>query len=477
MPHSPTPEPSPAQPANPDETANAVRLERLERRLVRERTARKEAEQLLESKSRELYEVNVALQALTHELEARVAERTAEVQRLMEAERLREEQLRHAQKMEALGLLAGGVAHDFNNLLTVIGGVAQLLQTEPALTPFQDLFDEIVGASNRAGTLTAQLLSFSRRRSMEPQRFCAAVAVREVQNLLRRLLTERIDLRLEVADAPQGFDLYMDRGGFDQVLLNLAANARDAMPDGGWFAVRLSRTTIEGDLAETMQIRSGAYVHFDLIDCGVGMDIEVTRRAFDPFFTTKALGEGSGLGLANVYAIVQQAGGHVAIDSRPGAGTTVRMSLPVAPADAPRRVSAEPAIRSVDGPRTVLVVDDEPGVRTVASLSLRKRGFRVLEASSGEQALDVVKNTDAPIDVLLSDVRMPGMNGYDLAMHVHREAPAIARVLMSGYVDEEQLRDRIEAAGLPLIEKPFNSGTLVEAIHRVLSVNVSPIRS
>jgi len=465
----PTPDSEPALPDAHTVADEADRVARLERRLAREREARKEAERLLESKSRELYEANRSLQALTRDLEQRVEERTSEVQRLMDAERAREEQLRHAHKMEALGLLAGGVAHDFNNLLTVIGGASQLLQMEPALSPFQELFGEIIGASNRAGALTSQLLAFSRRRTTEPQRFCAAGAVRDVQHLLRRLLTERIDLRLEIGDATSTFDLFMDRGGFDQILLNLAANARDAMPEGGWFLVRLTKALMDERTAAAMHVPAGDYARLDVVDCGTGMDAEVAKRAFDPFFTTKPLGAGSGLGLANVYAIVRQAGGHVAIDSTPGAGTTIRVLVPVAPLDAPRSTASEPAPRTLEGPVTVLVVDDEPGVRTVASLSLRKRGFHVLEAGSGEQALDVVKNTQAPIDVMLSDVRMPGMNGYELAMCMQGARPSTACILMSGYVDEEHLRDRIVTAGLPLIEKPFTSGTLVDAIHRVLS--------
>jgi CheY-like chemotaxis protein len=276
-------------------------------------------------------------------------------------------------------------------------------------------------------------------------------------------------LRLEIGDATSTFDLFMDRGGFDQILLNLAANARDAMPEGGWFLVRLTKALMDERTAAAMHVPAGDYARLDVVDCGTGMDAEVAKRAFDPFFTTKPLGAGSGLGLANVYAIVRQAGGHVAIDSTPGAGTTIRVLVPVAPLDAPRSTASEPAPRTLDGPVTVLVVDDEPGVRTVASLSLRKRGFHVLEAGSGEQALDVVKNTQAPIDVMLSDVRMPGMNGYELAMCMQGERPSTACILMSGYVDEEHLRDRIVTAGLPLIEKPFTSGTLVDAIHRVLS--------
>jgi len=464
----------PDDPSPPDAPAGAseadARIERLERRLAREREARKAAEGLLESKSRELYESNQALHALTRDLEQRVAERTAEVQRLMAAERSREEQQRHSQKMEALGLLAGGVAHDFNNLLTVIGGVTQLLQLEPALDPFRDLLDEVVEASRRAGALTAQLLAFSRRRSMEPQLFRAVDAVRDLQHLIRRLLTERIDLRIELEERVH---VLMDRGGFDQIMLNLAANARDAMPDGGWFLVRTSSVTLSADVAHTLQIEPGEYLRLEASDCGTGMDGDVVQRAFDPFFTTKPLGKGSGLGLANVYAIVRQAGGHAAIESTLGQGTTVRFLLPAAsPGVQLRSRTPVQAQRPQPDRRTVLVVDDEPGVRTVAALSLRKRGFEVLEASSGSQALDISRHPDAAFDVLLSDVRMPGMNGFDLAMTLRAERPSVSLVLMSGYVDDDQLRNRIDAAGIPLIEKPFRPAELAELITRRLT----PIR-
>jgi signal transduction histidine kinase/CheY-like chemotaxis protein len=443
-------------------------VKRLERRIEREREARKTAEALLESKSRELYEVNQSLQALTRQLEARVAERTAEVQRLMAAERSREEQQRHLQKMEALGLLAGGVAHDFNNLLTVIGGVTQLLQAEPALEPFRDLMDEVIEASRRAGTLTAQLLAFSRRRSMEPQLFRAVDAVRDLQHLIRRLLTERIDLRIELDERVH---LLMDRGGFDQILLNLAANARDAMPTGGWFLIRTSSVTLTGDVAHSLHLEGGDYLRLEVADCGTGMDAEVVQRAFDPFFTTKPLGKGSGLGLANVYAIVRQAGGHASIESAPGHGTTVRFLLPAASPGSQLLRSRTPVQPQTPQPerRTVLVVDDEPGVRTVAALSLRKRGFEVLEASSGLQALDMARHPDAAFDVLLSDVRMPGMNGFELAMTLRAERPAVSLVLMSGYVDDEELRQRIDAAGIPIIEKPFRPAELAELITRRLT--------
>ena len=446
------------------------RIVRLERRLEREREARKAAERLLESKSRELYQSNQSLQVLTRDLERVVAERTAEVERLMEAERSREDQRRHSQKMEALGLLAGGVAHDFNNLLTVIGGVTQLLQAEPALEPFHDLMDEVVEASRRAGTLTAQLLAFSRRRSMEPQLFRAVDAVRDLQHLIRRLITERIELRIELEERVH---VLMDRGGFDQVLLNLAANARDAMPDGGWFLVRTSSVTLQEDVAHSLHLEPGEYLRLEVSDCGTGMDAEVAQRAFDPFFTTKPLGKGSGLGLANVYAIVRQAGGHASIESTPGHGTTVRFLLPAASPEAQRRSRTPVRAQSPQPERkTVLVVDDEPGVRTVAALSLRKRGFEVLEASSGPQALDISRHPDAAFDVLLSDVRMPGMNGFELAMTLRAERPAVSLVLMSGYVDDDQLRHRIDAAGIPLIEKPFRPAELADLITR----RMTPIR-
>jgi signal transduction histidine kinase/CheY-like chemotaxis protein len=450
-------EPECAAPTN-DELQQ--RLLRLERRVERERAARREAEQLLESKSLELFRANRTLQELADSLEVRVAERSAHIQSM-------EAQLRQSQKMEAVGLLAGGIAHDFNNLLMIIGGAAELLLDEAHEAERDQVLSDMRCAVERGRDLTSRLLSFSRREPVELVDIDTALTVRALEHLLRRLLTERIRLTLDLTGS---LLVQMSRGSFDQILLNLAANARDAMPQGGTFTIRTSPRMLGAGEATALQLEPGDYVQVTVIDTGTGMSSETARKAFDPFFSTKPLGDGSGLGLANVYSIVRQSRGYVGIETTPGMGTTFTILLPCSGVPAGRASGRMPVTPpSLQLPGELLVVDDEPGVRRVTAALMRRCGVAVREAASGEEALTIIDRADPPVAMLITDVRMPGMNGFELAMAARERHPSLPMLLISGYVDDPQVQERIDGAGLPLLKKPFVPQALwshvVQAMH------------
>lgn len=444
-------------PSNPPVDADA-RIARLEKRVAREREARRAAERLLESKSLELFTANVALQDLNDSLERRVEERTAEI-RAMEA------QLRHSQKMEAVGLLAGGIAHDFNNLLMIIGGGAALLPDATG-DERETIASELACAVQRGRELTSRLLAFSRREPAEQVSLELSRTVLTLEPLLRRLLTERIALTIDV---PDNLVVQLSRGGLDQILFNLAANARDAMPHGGDMHICAAPYIVSADEAATMQLEPGSYVLLEIRDNGLGMSEDTARRAFDPFFSTKPVGAGSGLGLATVYSLVRQSRGHIALHSSEGSGAAFHILLPCAEplplADAPADTSSP---SHTVGDR-ILVVDDELGVRRVIASLLHRQGFEVREASSGDEALTWIIQHPDSIDLLISDVRMPGMNGFELALAARAERPQLPVLLISGYVDDDTLHERIDAQGLTMMEKPFDIGTFLDRVRQTLS--------
>jgi len=436
----------------------AERITRLERRVERERAARREAERLLESKSLELFTANRALQELAESLERRVEERTAQI-RDMEA------QLRHSHKMEAVGLLAGGIAHDFNNLLMIIGGASALL---PDVTSEdrEQIMTELSSAVQRGRELTSRLLAFSRQEAVEQVELDVAATIASFEQLMRRLLTERIALTVNI---PPGLGVRLTRGGLDQILFNLAANARDAMPHGGRMAVRAALQTLSADEAEPLQLEAGEYVLLEASDTGEGMTEETAQRAFDPFFSTKPVGVGSGLGLATVYSLVRQAKGHVSVQSAPGEGATFRILLPSASASAPAPEQAAPAsdVPMPPGGR-VLVVDDDRAVRRVIAALLRRQEFDVQEAESAEEALTVLRAVAPPVDLVVSDVRMPGMNGFELALELRTLHPTLPVLLVSGFVDDVAVHQRIEAEGLTLVNKPFDVPSFLSRVKHSL---------
>jgi len=570
------------------------RISRMERRLAREQGARHEAERLLESRSRELFEANQELQALATGLESRVEARTAEIIQLKnfyetvldrlptqlavlsptgefqyanpaevpDPERRRwiigrtnvefaevggipmevaivraariahvvrerhgvefeetlpsevgpprvlhrllapifdetgtvvslvragiditdaravEEQLRQSQKMEAVGLLAGGIAHDFNNLLTIITGIGELLYTGLEEShPDRPMIDELIAAAKRGGDLTRKLLAFSRRSVVEARDFDPNEAIRQTASLLQRLLTERVTLLLDLGQ--QVGLVHMDPGGFDQLLLNLAANAHDAMPAGGAFAVRTSAVDLTEAQGAMRTLPAGRYVSIEISDTGAGMTSEVITHAFEPFFTTKAVGQGTGLGLASVYGIVTQCGGQITIDSAVGEGTTFRILLPSvegsgSPPSATRDGSAAPSdavaapVEERGDHGLILVAEDEAGVRKLVCRLLENLGYQVLEAEHGIHALTVADAYAGHIDLLLTDVRMPHMNGLELAETLQRRRPGMRVLYMSGYIDDDDVRDRVHSETVPPLDKPFTTAALTSRVRAAL---------
>ena len=377
-----------------------------------------------------------------------------------------EVQLRTAQKMEAVGLLAGGVAHDFNNLLTAIKGFASLLQmTIPASDESHEFVDEIVKASDRAAGLTAQLLAFSRRQLLRPERIDLNARVHDLERMLALLVSEGGELVLKV-DPSLGLVL-ADPGQVEQVILNLAVNARDAIAgrSGGRITIATSNVTLRDEFAMwRVAPAPGEYVRLDVSDNGVGMDAATQARIFDPFFTTKASGQGTGLGLATVYGIVKQSNGFVWVQSVPGEGTTISVYLPRAAGVAQAAEDEAPAVRHGD---VVLLVEDEDGVRRVARRTLELHGYQVLEAVDGAQAVELARTTPS-IGLLLTDVMMPGMRGPEVAAAVHAVAPGLPVLYMSGHA-EDVARVGLVDPSIQFLAKPFAPNRLADKVREVLA--------
>ncbi len=385
-------------------------------------------------------------------------------------------QFAQSQKMQAMGQLAGGVAHDFNNLLTAMIGFCDLLLQRhgPGHPSFADLM-QIKQNANRAASLVRQLLAFSRRQALQPRPLDVTDALAELSNLLRRLLGERITLNMV-----HGRDLGLvrvDPGQFDQVIINLAVNARDAMPGGGRLTIRTSAADVEHPVergAETMP--PGRYALIEIRDTGTGIAPEHLERIFEPFFSTKEVGAGTGLGLSTVYGIVRQTGGYVFVDSAPGEGAVFRIYLPRMEAEAaavPRAPAAEAPGRDLTGMGSVLLVEDEDAVRAFGARALRNKGYRVLEARSGEGALEVLER-DGDVDVLITDVVMPGMDGVALARLVRRELPHVRVVLISGYSDEIAVGEVPDDAGFHFLPKPFSLKDLAGLVKEVMAAPPHP---
>ncbi|NMO49870.1 response regulator [Actinoplanes sp. TBRC 11911] len=374
-----------------------------------------------------------------------------------------EAQLHQAQKLEAVGQLAGGLAHDFNNLLTVIDGYAALLIAEADEATSGDLV-MIRDAASRASALTRQLLMFSRAQTTRPQVIDVTGLVGSVQVLLRRLIREDVDLVVTAAGTPA--PARVDPGQLEQVLVNLAINARDAMPGGGTLTIDTDRVVLEGGRADELTVEPGDYVLLTVSDTGCGMTAEVAARVFEPFFTTKGQGEGTGLGLSTVYGIVTRAGGRIRLDSRPGEGTTFEVYLPstTAPADA---VGAAVERQSLaGGTGTILLVEDDAAVRQLTERILTTAGYRVLVAVDGEQGLAVAR-AHADIDLLVTDVIMPGLNGQQLADRLTALRPGLPVIFTSAYT-----RGVLDSTGdertVAFLDKPFTAAALTEKVRLVL---------
>ena len=380
-----------------------------------------------------------------------------------------EERLQQARKLEAIGRLAGGMAHDFNNLLTGIRGFAQFAWDElPEGSPVRADLEQIQRSSDRAASLTRQLLAFGRK-----QVLCARVldlndAVREMDRMLRRLIGADITITLDLAGARCCVNA--DPGQVEQVLINLALNARDAMPSGGELTIATSLTDLtDADVRRNpFEVRTGPYVLLTVRDTGYGMDSTTLQQIFEPFFTTKPPGQGSGLGLSTAYGIVKQSGGYIFADSAPGAGTAMRVYLPrvagVEPGGPVDRV--EPPARR--GSETVLLVEDDETVRALTRRVLRRQGYHVLEATNGAEALRIAEPADREIHLVLSDVVMPELGGRQLVERLRLIRPRLPVLLMSGYTDDAIVRHGITESGEPFLPKPFTTEALARKVRSVL---------
>ncbi|HEY0254296.1 MAG TPA: ATP-binding protein [Kofleriaceae bacterium] len=384
------------------------------------------------------------------ELERRVDERTAELQRS-------QEQLLQAQKMDAIGRLAGGVAHDFNNLLTVILGGVELL----AETSDDETLLDIKTAGERAAGLTRQLLAFSRQQVLAPKVIHIGEAIAGMDKLLRRALGEQVTFSTSVTAGTQPFRA--DPGQLGQVLLNLAVNARDAMPKGGTLQISAETIAI---LSPSPLLPAGVYTRVSVADTGTGMDEATRARIFEPFFTTKGPGKGTGLGLATVFGIIRQSGGAIEVTSELGAGTTFHIYFPVTEAKQTQQIKPI-RIAAPRGTESILLVEDEEGVRSLVRRALVRAGYHVLEAADGEEALRVARAHAGTIDLLLSDVMMPRMSGGELLARVTPERPTMKVLFMSGYTD-----DMIDHCGIDrdfaFIPKPVTSDQLMHKVRDVL---------
>jgi PAS domain S-box-containing protein len=378
--------------------------------------------------------------------------------------KLLEEQFMQSQKMEAVGRLSGGIAHDFNNLLGVMIGYAEYLHEQlDGNNPLRGSADEILKAGKRAAALTRQLLAFSRQQVLDPKVLDINAIVSDIDQLLRRVIGEDIQLETEL-DALLG-RVKADHSQIEQVLVNLAVNARDAMPNGGKLTIRTKSVDLDSaSLQHHYPNQPGPYACLTVTDTGVGMDATTKARAFEPFFTTKEKGKGTGLGLSTVYGIVKQSGGHIHIESFPGEGTTFKIYLPLTlEVPATKATDSEPMhLRS--GSETILIAEDEPSMRTLVRNILQACGYTVLEANDGEEALAISREYRGAVDLLLTDVIMPGMGGKALAQEIIRERPETAVVYMSGYTGHTYKEQWPLEPGCFLLMKPFTRHDLSRTV-------------
>jgi signal transduction histidine kinase/CheY-like chemotaxis protein len=434
--------------------------------ILRDVTERYYAEQQLRASQLALHEAH-------RDLERRVEERTAALARVNDelrremadrqaAESARgqlEEQLRHAQKMEAIGRLSGGIAHDFNNLLTAIRGYSELLMTALTGSPLRADVEEIFNAAERAATLTGQLLAFSRRQILTPEIVVLNQRVMDMSRMLNRLIGEHIAIDLHLAT-----DLWTvraDAAQLEQVLVNLALNARDAMPEGGRLVIETANREVGAGQAKSQEISPGLFVELRVGDTGVGIPIDVQGRIFEPFFTTKPKGAGTGLGLSMVYGFVRQSGGAIAVESTPGKGSTFVLLLPrtddtTSPPPTPKSLS-----RPKPGSGTVLIAEDERALRRLTATVLRQAGYQTIEASDGQQALDLYTVHAQSIVMVVTDVVMPRMGGIELSKRLRKMRPGLPMLFVTGYVDQSEA---LHEQGTPVLLKPFSPDALLRAV-------------
>ena len=402
-----------------------------------------------------------------------VGARTATEQRLREEEeearRLAQHQLLQVQKMEAIGRLAGGVAHDFNNLLSVIEGHGELLLAEVGQeTPGRKRVEEILGAAARAATITRQLLAYTRQQVLEPRVLRLDKVVGEARHMLERVLGE--DVTLAVVAPKDLWRVRADPNQIVQILLNLAVNARDAMPRGGTLRIELADRELDDRYAAGHRpCPAGRYAMLAVSDTGLGMDAETQRRIFEPFFTTKKAGEGTGLGLSMVYGIVKQSGGFIWVSSEEGRGTTFEIYLPRVDEAEAEVAAAPPLSPPSHAAGRILLVEDDPGVRGLMAELLEARGYTVRAAGSPAEALAWAENSPEPLDLLVTDVVMPGLGGPELADRLGALRPGLRILFVSGYAGDALARDGQIGPGRRFLSKPFSGASLLQSVAEALA--------
>lgn len=400
-----------------------------------------------------------------------------EITERKQAEKEREQlqaQLRHAQKMEAVGRLSGGIAHDFNNLLTVVQGNAEIASmllganmSDRKIERLSDALEQIQGATQRAALLTGQLLTFSRKHVTSVHVLDMNVVIRDMESLLRRVIRE--DIALEIFYGPDKHLIKADKTQIEQVLINLAVNASDAMPDGGTLTVRVESVSLDETYARNhVDATAGPHLLISVSDTGTGMDQSTLEQLFEPFFTTKPFGKGTGLGLAIVYGIMRQSGGHIVVESRPGTGSTFKLFFPAA-----HGVASESTDTSKPhwegGHETILLCEDEEPLRRLAAAVLADSGYTVIEAATGEQAIQLAAHHPSPIQLLITDVVMPGMKGDKLAAMIVKSRPDVQVLFMSGYASDVLKVESLIENGVEFLQKPFRPEALLRRVRDILS--------
>jgi nitrogen-specific signal transduction histidine kinase len=397
----------------------------------------------------------------------------AAVEREIRAARLRrertqlEEQFRQAQKMEAVGHLAGGVAHDFNNMLGVIIGYCDLAKGRPSLEGAVRDIGQINKAAQRAATLTRQLLAFSRQQVLRPRVLNLNDVVKDVSQMLLRVIPD--DISLAFVPAPSLGSVKADLGQIEQVLMNLVLNARDAMPQGGKIEIKTANVALDDTCSNTHQeVKPGPYVLLSFSDTGCGMDSKTMSRIFEPFYTTKPPGAGTGLGLSMVYGVIRQSGGYIWVYSEPAQGTTFKIYLPRIEETVTPSLGVASEKHFAGGSETVLLVEDEPAVRELTIELLESAGYRVLEAMNGAAAISISKEYGETIHALLTDVVLPEMSGTVLAIQIKELRPDVKVLYMSGYTGNLAARHGVLASGSAFIQKPFTKQSLLNDLRDVL---------
>ncbi|HJS66112.1 MAG TPA: response regulator [Nitrospiraceae bacterium] len=401
----------------------------------------------------------------------------AERKRVEEALRQSEKQFRQSQKMEAVGRLAGGIAHDFNNLLTVIMGYSQVLLTELGPQhPLRGKIEETLKAGERAATLVRQLLTFSRKQSLDPKILSLNTVVTSLENLLSRLIGE--DVKLVSKLDPANGRLRADQAQLEQVLVNLVVNARDAMPKGGTLTIETTQVELtRSPVYYLTPLPPGSYVRLAVSDTGCGMDRKTQSHIFEPFFTTKGEGVGSGLGLSTVFGIVTQCGGAIDVTSRVGHGTRFDLYFPRVESDVISTAPIRSSGQSQRGTETILLVEDEPSVRTLIRDELRKLGYRVIEAKNGIEACLLATQQAGLFQLLLTDIVMPGMDGRELAQHLSVINPDLRTLFISGYMDDVGIMAGQEEGTTSFLQKPFTPEVLAGAVRNLLDANAPSDRA